>query len=283
MSVWHELPKYQNHLMQKCPFCKGKQPVLVRGAHTTMVDGKYNSEVFPDLGYSFCNCKNIFYTNWQNINQDVYDENYEDKHSSDVSKEYAKNFWKMHEEEIVWKTTGDKFLEIGAVTPYLLDNVRKKGFKTTALDIIKHDWYGFKVGEQEIDLNLRHEMITANFEDWDGNIIYDDFMVPQKYDVIWASHVFEHFHYPLKALKKCHELLNDGGLLFVAMPDPFFINWGGVYSWCHWHLREHHIFWDMDSFGDECKTVGFQVLYKKRNSVKTAGVFGDYHMLMRKL
>ena len=261
-----------------------QQPVLVRGAHTTLINDKYHSDIYPDLGYSFCNCKNIFFTNWANIIQTVYDDSYEQKHSNELAKSYAKNFWKMHAPDLIGKTTGNKFLEIGAITPFLLDCAKADGFKTTALDIIKHDWYNEFHNNvlYEMELTKQHELLTENFETWDGKIFYDNFLDERKYDVIWASHIFEHFQFPLEALKKCYSLLNPNGILFVAMPDQFFIDWNGVYSWCHWHLREHHIFWDMDSFGDECINVGFRIINKKRNSITTLGVFGDYHILARK-
>lgn len=271
MSVLHELPKYKEHLMQQCPFCGEKHHVLVRGGITTHDGTKLNTEVFPDMGYSFCNCKNIFYTNWENIKLGVYDESYAKryKNADEVNKKCAKSYWQMHKKRIVENSnSGEKFLELGAVTPYIMDLAKESGFDTTGLDIIKHDF--------------SHPMIEANFELWDGRIWFDDFSEKARFDVIWASHIFEHFQYPLDALDKCRELLEPRGLLFIAMPDPFFITWDSVYNWAHWHIREHHIMWDMDSFADECEKKGFELIYKERNTIGMTETFGDFHILLRK-
>jgi SAM-dependent methyltransferase len=240
----------------------------VRGAKTDFIDGKFSIETYPDLGYSFCNCKNIFYTNWANIRQSVYDEDYSNKHKTKEVENLCNNYWKMYEN--LFDTEGKEFLEIGSINSYILDNAKKCGFKTTGLDIFNHK-------------DFKHELIVSDFETWDGNIWFDDFKVHKKFDVIWASHVFEHFKDPILALKKCYESMNENGILLVAMPDIFFINWNSVYSWCHWHLREHHIMWDMDSFCDEAIKIGFKIELKKRNTISKIETFGDYHILMRKL
>lgn len=39
--------------------------MVIKGVYE--YDGK--SEIYPDIGYSFCNCKNLFYTNYSNLNK----------------------------------------------------------------------------------------------------------------------------------------------------------------------------------------------------------------------
>ena len=50
--------------MQSCPLCGRLNRMVVKGVYKNR-DG--NLEVYPDVGYSFCNCKNIFYTNYENV------------------------------------------------------------------------------------------------------------------------------------------------------------------------------------------------------------------------
>lgn len=41
----------------------------------------------------------------------------------------------------------------------------------------------------------------------------------QKYNVITMCDVLEHLENPLEALRKCHDALNDGGLLYIQVPN----------------------------------------------------------------
>lgn len=74
-------------------------------------------------------------------------------------------------------------------------------------------------------------------------------IVDKKYDVIVMSHVLEHLIFPAKAIDDVLQLLNDGGKLIVAVPNPVrpsvfvtnlfkshYVNRGHVHSWdpSHW-------------------------------------------------
>lgn len=63
MSVKEKLQAVKDDFKQECPFCGAMQPMMIRGRWTE------NNEVrlYPDIGYSFCNCKDIFYTDYQNV------------------------------------------------------------------------------------------------------------------------------------------------------------------------------------------------------------------------
>lgn len=68
MSVVQALPKTEPWCLQKCPICGCDNYMVVRGE----IDfGEGRREVFPDMGYSFCNCHNIFYTTWCNYDNPV--------------------------------------------------------------------------------------------------------------------------------------------------------------------------------------------------------------------
>lgn len=100
------------------------------------------------------------------------------------------------------------------------------------------------------------------------------------WDIIWAYHTIEHEKEPLKVLRSYYDMLNPGGNVFIAMPDPFFINFDNLYAWEHWLLREHHIMWDMDSFCEEAKKIGYAVTYKTRNTI--VNVCKDMHIILTK-
>lgn len=263
MAVYQELPKHPELFMQPCPYCGQKQPVYIRGIWMSAdAKGMLDQMVHPDMGYSFCNCKNIWYTNWSNIWQTTYNDEYADKHKVFTVDSVWAEYFNGMAPKLLPETdlTGKKFMDLGSVTSSLLDIVKTYGFDTTGVDIFEHKDFG-------------HKQIIGDFE----KIEFKD-----KYDIIWASHIFEHLYDPLKALKKCYDILNPDGRIFVAMPDVFFIDWDYVYGWMNWHVREHHIFFDMDIFAKEAEKIGFEVLMKRRNIDFKIHTTGDMQLIFRK-
>src|SRR3990167_4604393 len=65
VSVAKQLPEIEPFFMQDCPLCGRANRMVIKGA--CRYDGKI--ELYPDIGYSFCNCKNIFYTRYENIKE----------------------------------------------------------------------------------------------------------------------------------------------------------------------------------------------------------------------
>lgn len=63
MSVAKTLPLVDPFFEQPCPLCGTYQRMMIRGNYVD--EGKWSR--FPDLGYSFCNCRHIFYTKWENL------------------------------------------------------------------------------------------------------------------------------------------------------------------------------------------------------------------------
>lgn len=49
--------------MQRCPLCDRNNRVVVKGVYLN--EGKH--ELYPDMGYSFCNCHDLFYTRKENL------------------------------------------------------------------------------------------------------------------------------------------------------------------------------------------------------------------------
>lgn len=223
-----------------------------------------------DRGYSFCNCRNIFYTDWSNIDHRVYDESYVTRYKSDfVDKsmgEYARIYLPKIMGEIEAK---GYFIEIGSPNNTLLKRAQDVGFTPARIDLGVTPDDGI-------------ETINSDFESpaLFGKVAQQ---IKGEISVIWTSHVFEHFRDPINALRSCFALLKEGGLLFVAMPDTFFIDMNNVYSWANWQLREHHILWDMDSFIELCEEEGFECVYKHRNLFGNFTCNGDMHLMFKKV
>jgi len=246
----------------KCPLCKRPNDIIVNGLINNF-DGTWG--VDEDTGYAFCICRNIFYTDWANINMNLYKD---PKYTKDYykNKEYRKHY--AHGAKayfpIILEELGGvaRFLEVGFGMDSLLDEAAKLGWETNAIDVAPRK------------CKKKHNFVVGNFE---TNTIRG------KYDVIWAAHTFEHFKDPIKALRKCHRILRTGGYLFISMPDPLFIDWkDDPYTWTHWVHKEHHIMWDMDSFIDVVKEEGFEIIRKIHNLSRDFTCHGDFHILGRK-
>jgi len=52
--------------MQDCPLCGRSNRIIINGIYRENPDDKAFQK-YPDIGYSFCNCKNIFYTRLENL------------------------------------------------------------------------------------------------------------------------------------------------------------------------------------------------------------------------
>ena len=163
MSVAKTLPPVATFFLQECPFCGTKQRMMIRGNYIE----KDTYIKFPDMGYSFCNCKHIFYTKWENV---------------------------IHSEE----------------------------------------------------------------QDWNS------------------------YFNPLSELRWKFHRMDDGEELTITMLDPYFINWNAPHNMWHWNCRKVYMLWDMDSFVDECKTAGFQVLSAIRDMDVESKTPERFHIRVRK-
>jgi len=65
LAIAKSLPLVDPFFMQECPLCGTMQRMMIRGNY---VDDN-NWSRFPDMGYSFCNCHDIFFTKPENVNE----------------------------------------------------------------------------------------------------------------------------------------------------------------------------------------------------------------------
>ncbi len=63
MAIAQSLPDIHHDFMQNCPVCGRSNRIVVQGVY--VVGNK--ADRHPDMGYSFCNCLDIFYTNEENV------------------------------------------------------------------------------------------------------------------------------------------------------------------------------------------------------------------------
>ena len=67
---------------QRCPICGSMQEIAWRGH----VNYKEKAQVMPPMfGYSFCNCHNIFFTDYRNISKDMmYNDYYSQRYNNEL-------------------------------------------------------------------------------------------------------------------------------------------------------------------------------------------------------
>ena len=252
---------------QRCPLCGELQAVIVNGIRVEHSDPSSfsNDKMFveKDKGYSFCNCHNIFFTDWSNMDKGEYDDFYIKRYNEPNAKiacwKFAEKYIPIIKESFGNRSLG-KFLEIGSPNDSVLDVAKVNGWHPIGLDLIKR--------------NSNHGFLEVDFENYEFQ---------KKYDAIWASHIFEHFKDPIGMVKKCAKILVEGGILFVVMPDPWFVDWANnPYEWIHWHIKEHHILWDLDSFCAVLEESGFEIIKKHRNTTYEFLCSGDFHIIARR-
>lgn len=260
MSVT-SLPQFEDKDLQACPLCTEKHPILIKG----LVDKGEHIEVTEDKGYSFCNCSNIFYTGsvlWNELDA-IYDKDYAKKYEP-----YAKLFFNIANKYIkVFSelgVDGGRMIDIGPASTVVMGAFAGAGYETACLDFVEHPIENSYVG---------------NYEKLMPSVLVDKGL----YDVVWMSHIFEHFFNPSLAVMKLRYIMKTGGLVFIAMPDPWQIDWREPYSWRHWWVNEHHILWDMDSFIKYVEAYGFECVHRLHNCTDKFMTNGDYHLIFRRV
>jgi len=226
--------------LQKCPQCGMGHPVYVSGYardyHTDQI------VLHPNKGYSFCNCKNLWYTDWKNIDQDEYAKVERSKTANEKAKRNQEIIFKTKFQLFTgWKKDIKSFLNIGGGSTFLEAHIREDfGWETTGVDINK-----------TLD-TTGHNLILGDIEK------QETLDKLGKYDVVWTSHVLEHLQFPLKTLKNIKEkLLTEGGLLYITLPDPWYFNPDVPSSFVHWWTHQHHQLWNMDDLVKELLDMGY--------------------------
>jgi len=196
----------------------------------------------------------------------------QESESRDYIKEYACGGWKQRKRAeygvhvyfplIEELTFGRKMLEIGFTLPYVLREARDRGWIVTGMDLNVA-----RKSERAI------EIIEDDFESHNFKM--------RKYDLIWASHVVEHFKDWKKAIEKIFSLLRPEGIAFISSPDVSLISKIGVINWGHWDTR-HKVMFRKDCFNQEMIKVGFQNILLRTNEAPRHVSQNDFHGIWKK-
>jgi len=106
MSIAKQLQEVVPFFIQDCPLCGRSNRIVVKGIYRK--DDKSPIEFYPDMGYSFCNCKAIFYTRPENVTDPV---SYEPDENGIITlpdpffawpNPYDFLYWNVRKYEIIW-------------------------------------------------------------------------------------------------------------------------------------------------------------------------------------
>jgi SAM-dependent methyltransferase len=175
-------------------------------------------------------------------------------------------------------TLGRMMLDVGYGLPYTMDFFKKRGWLTWGIDTTDKFTPGgsiYKGDFMSYDFSPRVDNETLK------KFIGDE-KVERKFDLIWMSHILEHFKNPIDALNKAYNLLSRTGVLYIATPDTDFIHQEGVSHWGHWRKNEHYIMWNLPSLKREVERLGFDVIVERRNFSSRCNNWWDIHLIAQK-
>ena len=145
----------------------------------------------------------------------------------------------------------------------------------------RHGWETFGA-----DIRLSPETRDLTCPLWEGRLTDIDFG-GSRFDVIRFNHVIEHLQNPLIELERCRELLNDGGLVFVGVP-----NLGGISPriknlqsrlglkqkrWRHYAATHHLFFFTPKTLRMMIERAGFAVRFWETPVDKDYGFGGGLY------
>lgn len=100
-------------------------------------------------------------------------------------------------------TQGETLLDIGTGHGLLPLLAAKRGYRAEGTDVSRHVCENLP---RKIGIPIHHGAV-------------EEIRFDKAYDIITLIHVLEHTDSPLSTIKKCVELLNDGGFVVVVVPN----------------------------------------------------------------
>ena len=217
--------------------------------------------------YYHCRCGVVFQLEFP-INdklsyEDVYKKEYADNYLGLGQKyidmcQYPIRLFVPLIEELIY---GRKMLEVGFLSHFFMQGMKERGWLTWGIDLMN----GIENSER---------ILKGNFEDYDFKNM--------KFNLIWMSHVFEHFKDPVAVLKKCYDLMPEDGVLYIATPDTDFIHTRSNAGFPHWKAKEHYIMWNKESLNKELEKIGFNVIMSRRNYQQRFSSWDDCQIIAQK-
>ncbi len=142
-----------------------------------------------------------------------------------------------------------KILDFGTGTGYFLNYMKSRDYEVTGVEI-SDQARGFGIKNFGLDIRSPEQ------------IYHDDF--PRDFGYISFWHVLEHVYEPVRILKRLRELLDDKGVLVIALPNNKSLD-AKIYKeyWAAYDVPRHLWHWDKHSFKLFAEDIGFKLIKTK--------------------
>lgn len=138
-------------------------------------------------------------------------------------------------------------LDIGASNGDLLAQLKPYASCVSALDVVEYPQCRSVVNK---------EYIIGEIE---GNLAWSG----EKYEIVTAFDIFEHFLNTCAALNNIAAMVSESGKLIVETGDWNYCE-SEIGDWYYANLFEHQIFWNRSSFDFLCSKYGFKLIEYRR-------------------
>lgn len=181
-------------------------------------------------------------------------------HYKAISKVESEHFWFRARNDMiatlinafVTKSERQSFLEVGCGTGIVLHTMKTLGFGVTGLDVNGTALEYAKVKCPDAHL-IRQSLYS--------------FQSPQRYHAIGAFDVLEHQSRDTLFLKRCYDLLEEGGTLFLTVP-------AGAWLWSPLDVTSgHKRRYEKEDLLKKVRRAGFHIIFSNYWSVLTLPLY----------
>ncbi len=238
----------------KCPLCGSAESVLLFECKDHLVTGEF----FPLKKCKSCGF--IFTDNYPDQNNapayyrsDEYI-SHTDANKGLVNKTYhlIRKWMLADKYKILKKESGLKtasVLDIGSGTGYFPSYLKHKGWSCSGIEI-SEEARSFARREKNVELLAPEDIDTF----LNGSM-----------DIITMWHTLEHFYKPGDYLQNAHRILNDKGLLVIAIPNNLSYDAGHYKAfWAAWDVPRHLWHFNPATIEKLSDTYGFRLIKKYR-------------------
>jgi cyclopropane fatty-acyl-phospholipid synthase-like methyltransferase len=236
--------------MRACPVCGLENPVVA-----TKLERKE---------YTECRDCGLFYVHRdvsvEDFSHGYYDDGcrllgrdkyHDDFFDNDSMREASKHFVNAIASAIGFPSWQDKnVLEIGSACGYVVSALADCGANALGIEVSRFaSEYAL---EKEHKQRPNANTICANWE------VFDISGYENRFDVIIALHVIEHFVYPMEAFQRIHEALKTGGVFICQNPDS---DSNTAKHHVQEHIPDEHLqIFNKQSFNYILSQFGFRVI-----------------------
>ncbi len=152
--------------------------------------------------------------------ENYYEEKYYQNEHAAYSKQYSTDELQYFKNKITQKAavvesigpriSKGNLLDIGCGEGFTMDYYHNLGWEVTGLDFSE---FGLKENHPHLKGKLKQGNIFGEVENLVGQ--------NEKYNLVWLDNVLEHVLEPLTLLTQCRQLMDDGGVLVIEVPNDY--------------------------------------------------------------